>query len=243
LQSGAVAADNLDNTQWEGRSPVADQSVLRLFRFRVLGSSAAFDARLRDSVMPDFVGRAGLLASYVGRRGSDQSDRRVIASVWESARALAAAISASGPGSVSDERFPFESDGEEIADARIEVLPLEVALAFDPQVPVQILRIFRGEVKPGEAAEYLEDVRRGTLADVAAGHGPQALFLGMPTGSTFITLSAWANWSLIEAATGGNVRQPIATRNAARLLSGTAAHYEIIPELAGRPMRTAAPVD
>jgi hypothetical protein len=212
--------------------------VLRLFRFRVAGSPAAFDSALRDRVMPRFVEQPGLLATYVGRRGAAGVDERMIASVWESH----AAIRAAADDPTTRDTFSFEVDGD-VADPRLETIPLRLALGFDPRGDPQILRVFRGEVKPGEDAQYLEDVRAGVLSDVEAGHGPQALFLGFVGSSAFVTMSAWASWRAIESATGGNIRRPVATRNTARLTSGTADHYEIVPEIAGRAFLITASVD
>lgn len=221
----------------EGNHPLADP-VLRLLRFRVVGSSAAFDSRLRDDVMPRFVDEPGLLASYVGRRGAERADERMVASVWESHDAMRAA--ADDP--ATREAFSFDVDAE-VADARVETVPLRLALGFDAHGEAQILRVFRGEVKPGEGEAYVGDVRRGVQADIDAGHGPQALFLGWCGPTAFVTMSAWRSWPTIESATGGNVRRPVATRNAVRLVSGAADHYEIVPEIAGRPLRITAPVD
>jgi hypothetical protein len=50
----------------------------------------------------------------------------------------------------------------------------------------------------------------------------------MPPAS-LVTVSAWTDWKAIEAATGGDIRHPMVTRNAVRIASGSAAHYEILP--------------
>jgi hypothetical protein len=53
----------------------------------------------------------------------------------------------------------------------------------------------------------------------------------------FITVSAWTDWEAIARATGGNIRQPMTTRNVARILKGNAAHYEILPSTSRPPAR------
>jgi hypothetical protein len=48
--------------------------------------------------------------------------------------------------------------------------------------------------------------------------------------SRFVTVSAWTGWAAIEQATGGNIHQPLATRNAERLVAFDVGHYEILPD-------------
>ncbi len=47
-------------------------------------------------------------------------------------------------------------------------------------------------------------------------------------------IDPWTGWESIEAATHGNIRRPTATSNAARLVGGTATHYEVVPGAAHR---------
>jgi hypothetical protein len=116
----------------------------------------------------------------------------------------------------------------EVADPAVDVLPVAFSVIPGDREPATVLRVFRGELLPGELDAYVDDARAGTLADVAAEHGPQALFLGVDPPARFITVSVWGRWDRIEAATGGNPRQPIATRHERRLASWTARHYEIL---------------
>jgi hypothetical protein len=67
------------------------------------------------------------------------------------------------------------------------------------------------------------------MVDALADHGPEALFLARIPPDQFITVSAWSAWDRIAASTGGNLRQPIATRHSELLEGGTAAFYEIVP--------------
>ena len=94
-----------------------------------------------------------------------------------------------------------------------------------------IVRLFEGQVRPGELDAYVDDARAGTLLDAAAGSGPMALYLARRTADAFVTLSVWPDWSTLQDATGGDVERPIATRHAHRLVAWHAEHYESIPGL------------
>jgi hypothetical protein len=59
--------------------------------------------------------------------------------------------------------------------------------------------------------------------------GPGGLVCGIHGEDGFVTLSVWPDWSCIEACTGGDVRHPLTTRNAARLADGGPTHDEIVP--------------
>lgn len=67
-----------------------------------------------------------------------------------------------------------------------------------------------------------------TLADIANGGGPLSLYLGSNADDTFVTVSIWDGWSAVEAATGGDVARPMATRHPERLVEWEATHFEII---------------
>lgn len=205
-----------------------DRSVLRLFGFRPLGFGADYDARLRQSLLPALLELPGLREAYVGRRGPDDSGERIIVSIWTSGDAMAAAQSA-GDGDLLE----IET-AEEVGPCRLEIVTLAVDLPFERADGPQVLRVFRGQVREGELDLYVEEARNGTLADAAGPHGPVGLYLGPQPPDRFLTVSVWTGWESIEAATHGNIRQPIATSNAARLVGGTATHYEVVPGAAHR---------
>jgi hypothetical protein len=125
----------------------------------------------------------------------------------------------------------------EVGPSRIDVVTLAVDLSFELTEPPRILRVFRGQVREGELDLYVEEARNGTLADAAGPHSPLGLYLGAQPPSGFVTVSVWTGWESIEAATHGNIRQPIATSNAARLVGGRATHYEVVPGAVHRPDR------
>ncbi len=189
---------------------------------------SVFDAALRDEIVPNLLRYDGVRCVYVGRRGADESGDRVVASVWESATALADALLLS-----ADERFDYEQSAE-VTDGVLETLPIALEYQPDEAVPPSILRIFRGEVRPGEAARYAEETGAMLAADVDAGHGPTALFLGIDEPDRVVTISAWVDWEALETATGGNLTRPIATRRSERLVRGAADHYELVPNAARR---------
>lgn len=208
--------------------------VLRLFQFRPIESGAQFDVTVRDVIVPRILATGGARCCYVGRHG-DEPPERVIVSVWESAAALSGALRSS-----DDERFDFELAAE-LEPGRLETLPIALRYeAEDGRVP-SILRVYRGRTRPGELEAYVEDARAGTRTDVEAGHGPVALYLGIDQPARFVTISAWADWAEVEAATGGDVRNPTHTRHSNRLAAGTAEHYEIVPN-AARRAPTVSPV-
>jgi heme-degrading monooxygenase HmoA len=202
--------------------PVGDPSVLRLFGFQPLGFGADYDARLRRTLLPAFLELPGLRGVCVGRRGPDDSGERMIVSIWESTGAMSVAQGAGG------DRLEIET-AEEVGACRLESVTLAVDLPFDRAEPAQVLRVFRGQVREGELDLYVEEARNGTLADAAGPHGPVGLYLGPQPPDRVVTVSLWTGWESIEAATHGNIRQPIATSNAARLVGGTATHYEVVP--------------
>jgi hypothetical protein len=186
------------------------------------GPGAVPDQLLRDAIMPDLFGRVEVRFAYAGRAGPDDLGPRLAASIWE-LETPAEEVPAMLTG-------PLEGElAAAISGSTVEALPLAVALPFvHPEEP-RILRVFRGQTLPGELDSYVAAARDGTYEDVMAEHGPAALFLAIRRPDEFVTLSVWTEWDNIAAATGGNLRQPIATRHAHQLVRGTAEHYEIVP--------------
>jgi hypothetical protein len=199
---------------------MAGPPVLRLITIGSVPASATFDSMLRDEVLPAVLKLAGIMDARVGRRfGPAEVDERVIAMMWGSYEAMDAAGEHSSLAQV-----------EHDSGSRVEILPLAVHLRFQrPDDPARILRIFRGQVRPGELDLYVEDARRGASADGATDHGPSAFFLSPLPPDHFVSLSLWGDWSEIELSTGGNVRRPMATHHAERIIAGHAAHFEILP--------------
>jgi hypothetical protein len=136
---------------------------------------------------------------------------------------------------------PVEPDhAPEIVACRLDILPVAVAIRPGRSAPPAIVRVYRGEVRKGQLDAYIQDVRTGALADADTNEGLVGLYLGAQPPSRFITVSAWTGWPAIERATGGNVRHPIATRHAHRLVAGEVDHYEAVADPARPPVRDQA---
>ena len=201
---------------------MAEPPVLRLFSFRPVRS--AFDTVLRDVMVPDLRLFPELLDLHIGRRGPDELGPRMIASVWSSAAAMVAAV-----GEDFDPPIFHPEFLDETSDRVLEIMPLAMSLRFERASPARIMRALRGSIRSGERAAYIEEARLGTLADVEAGHGPVALHLGTgPGDDAFTTVSVWESWSDIEAATGGDIERPTATRHPERIVDWDASHFEIV---------------
>jgi hypothetical protein len=189
--------------------------LMRLLTFKPGAPGEVTDQYVREVLLPDLGSRPSLCHAYLGRSGT-VAGARVALTVWDGeAEGLAGLLP-------SELATPVLEPTVELAEAA-------VALTFESVDEPLILRVFRGMAQSAVKTRYLDAVLDGTLADVASGSGPHALFLGSLDEERFITASVWSDWRRIEAATGGNIRQPIATRHAELLREGTAEHYEIVP--------------
>ena len=210
----------------------SEPSVLRLLVFAPSVDDGYVDNALR-SLARSLAGLP-LCSIDVGRR-HDQARERVIATTWPDVETMIAAL---GPesehGLAPIEELPVMEDWS------VRVLPLAFSLAFDRTKPPSVLRVYRGRARAGELNEYTEEVREGTFADDSAAHGPVTLCLAHDEPDRFVTLSTWTDLDTIMTATGGSLRNPIATRHSDRLLEGTADLYEILPRTAddARPVPT-----
>ncbi len=198
-------------------------AFLRLMSFFPADVGTVADQLVREVIVPRLRAQPHARHVYAGRAGPDDNGERVVASIWDIDEELG-----DGPRALA-ELYDFERS-DHIVQVKLEVFPLVLLLPFDLAGEASILRVFRGQAQPGELGIYIDEARDGTYADVAARHGPAALFLGIAEPDGFITVSVWTGWENIEAATGGNLRQPMATRHAERLVSGVATHYEIVPK-------------
>lgn len=192
--------------------------VIRVFSFRA--ARRGFDDTLRTVFVPDLMSRAGIVDCYVGRQGPDDEGPRIVATVWTSRGAMVDAI--------GEELGVFHPEHlDATTDQVLDILELRVD--WHPAgEPPRILRVLRGDVRPGELEPYIDDVRHGVELDAQAEHGPAALFLGAAGPDAFVTVSAWREWAHIERATGGNVAQPMATRHPERLLRWHVEHFELV---------------
>jgi hypothetical protein len=186
-----------------------------------MGDGGVIDGQLRSAA--ERLSALPISACYVGRR-HDREPERVVASVWPSAETMRASLGLAQDGDhvESDRLGP-------LVEVSVDVLPIAVDLVFDEPTASTLLRVYRGRVQAGDLERYAAEVRAGTIANDAAGHGPTALHLGVAEPDRFVTVSAWTGWDQIEAATGGDIRHPSATRQPERLLEGAVSHYEILP--------------
>ena len=180
------------------------------------------DDAMRRQLAPALRAEAGLMEVIAGRHGPDELGPRIVATVWSS-------------GAVSDvpDRTTTLDDlakSLDVTDVRAEHLVVRAEIHDARDRSARLLRVFRGQVRPGELDRYVDEAEAGTWADVAAGRGPIALFLGTEPSSPdrFVTVSTWPDWATVGAATGGDVRRPIATRHPERLLAADATHFEVV---------------
>ena len=200
---------------------MADAALIRILHFRP--QRVDFDAQLREQFIPILLGQDGLVDLIAGRHGPDERGPRIVASVW-----TPGAVVALPPWTDQAVVDPGSWIGNE--PPAPEVMPIRAMFRSDSGDPARVLRIFRGRVRPTELAAYVDEAANGTRADAQAGRGPLALYLATDDSAadTFVTVSAWADWSVIEAATGGDVRRPVATRHPERLIDADVTHYEVI---------------
>jgi hypothetical protein len=203
-----------------------DGPVMRVTMFRPADMWHELDRRLRE-LLPVFAGQSGLLEAWVGRGGTGSSDERLVVSIWASARAQETALT------VPDFLELESRTDSAIVDRRTEVFAVQIRERFTRERPMQILRIFRGQTRPGEMDAYLAEARQGVVVDGRRPQGPGAVVCAVDGQDGFVTASLWADWPAIEAATGGDVHHPLATRNAARLVGGAPAHFELIAATQG----------
>jgi len=196
---------------------------LRVVTFQPDGNESAVDAALRDRCLPSLLAHDAVVDAWIGRRGSRTAQARILVSTWSDPvdepspdRAFLESLVATMPNAVTFDRE--------------DTLELAVHERFDRPEPPRILRVFRGQVRPGELQAYVADSRNGMLADAMVNDGLVAFALAADPPDGFVTVSAWTGWPAIEQATGGNTRQPIATRNSVRLTGFDVVHFEILPD-------------
>jgi hypothetical protein len=199
---------------------LASSSVLRIVQFRP--RHVEIDEAMRRHLAPALRAEAGLTDDIAGRHGPDALGPRIVVSVWSHE-------SAAG---MRDRTAALDDlvGSLDVTDARSERLVIRVEFRDPRDRSSRLLRVFRGQVRAGELDRYVDEAEAGTLEDAAAGRGPIALFLGADPSvpDRFVTVSTWPDWATVEAATGGDVRRPIATRHPERLVAADATHFEVI---------------
>jgi hypothetical protein len=200
---------------------VAEGPVLRLFRFRP--AHPAFDAVMRDRMLPDLLTCRGLRAVFAGRQGPDETGERIVASVWDTDAAMVDAV-----GRTFDQpKFHPEHLDDTVA-RRLDIVPIAFGVDAPSAARPALIRLLVGRAMPGRLDEYLDAVRSGARSDIESGSGPLALYVAKRGADEFVTLSAWAAWSTVAEATGSSTRAPVATRHTHLLEAWTPSHYEAV---------------
>ncbi len=210
-------------------------AFLRVVVFQPAGLESPVDRVLRDAIVPRLLDQDAVIDAWIGRQGSPSDRTRVLASTWS-------ADPGAEPADLAALAGAGLPDGPPVV-GRVDQVPLGLHARFERAEPARVLRVFRGTVRSGELDAYVADADRGMTADAEVNDGLIAFALGIEPPHGFITVSAWTGWAAIEAATGGNTRHPVATRNAARLAGFAIDHYEILPEAPTRRPSAADPPD
>jgi len=204
------------------------ERILRVYRFRPVRT--AFDAILRDVMLPDLATVDGIEEIVVGRRGPGELGERLIATLWSSEAAMLAAV-----GESFDRPLFHPELLDETSERRLDKAPILLDVGAGLPREPQVVRLLTGRTRPAARDAYLEEARAGTEADVAAGRGPTRLCLADLGDDRFMTLSIWGQWSTVGEATGGSVQDPTATRHSELLLEWHVDHYELLPDIPQPP--------
>ena len=138
--------------------------VIRIFRFRL--AEPHFDTDLRRVLLPDLRTKPGVLDVYGGRRDRPNPDERIVASVWADRASMVAALGE------SVESSPFHPELLDLStDRELQICDLEFGDRDETMGRPAVLRLVEGTVRRGELAAYVDEARRGTIADREAGRG------------------------------------------------------------------------
>ena len=203
------------------------EPVMQVSRFHPIDMWHDLDRHLRDLVPTALAVQPGLIEAWAGRSGPDTGDERVVVSVWASASAQQQAPTLT---TLFDR---MTSTAGAIVGERTDVLTIAIEARFERSRPMTLLRVYQGQTRPGELASYLEEARAGVIKDGQQPRGPGALICGSRGDLGFVTASLWPDWESIQLATGGDIRNPLATRNTARLAAGRPNHFELIATVSG----------
>lgn len=198
---------------------------LRVVTFQVMGADSSFDAVLRSHVLPGLLDRPDVIDAWQGRRGTGDGSR-ILVSTWRDGW-VGEPADAPDLGLLRSPAFDALG-GVEVASA--EQLDIAVHASFARPEPARVLRVFHGTARPGELPDYVEEARAGMTEDSRVNDGLVSFVLAHDGVDRFISVSTWTGWSAIETATGGNTRQPAATRNSRRLAAFRIVHLELLPE-------------
>lgn len=200
---------------------VREGRILRLFLARPV--RLAFDTVVREVMIPDLRAQPGVIAVWAGRQGPDELGDRALVSLWTSQAAMIAAMGED----LERSRFHPEYLTETVA-RRLAVLPVLVEVGTERPVRATILRIARGRLTRIDLGTYARDVEAGASRDLERGRGPETLILGADGPDRFVTVSTWADWDALAAATGASIEQPVRTREQHAIDGFSAVHLELV---------------
>lgn len=195
---------------------------MRLFHFHPV--RPAFDAVLRDSVLPDLRAMPGATRVWAGRQGPGEVGTRLIVSVWSSLAAMSAAL---GDDLDDDRLLPEHLD--ETSERRLEVLSLVLMDVGSAAFPTGILRLTRGTLAGSDIADYARLVVNDLTRWRDDGVGPGAVVLASGREQEVVMVSTWPDWAAIERATGASIEEPLRMKRD-RLSGFLAAHYELVDD-------------
>jgi quinol monooxygenase YgiN len=203
---------------------LGQDAVVRVFHFQP--RRPAFDAILRDSVLPDLRAMAGCLRVWAGRQGPGELGIRSIVSVWSSRAAMSAAV-----GDDPDDTRFHPGHLKEISDGRLEVFSLVLMESSSVALATGILRVTRGTLADDDLAGYARLVVNDLGSRREDGAGPAAIVVASGAEREVVMVSTWPDWAAIECATGASVEEPLRAKRD-RLSGFQAAHYELLDDRA-----------
>ena len=203
---------------------MSEPAIVRMFRFQPV--RPAFDAVLRDSVLPDMHTMPGVMRVWAGRQGPGELGARLIVSVWASREAMKAALG----DDPEDARFHPEYL-DDTSDRRLDVLSLVLMEASPTPLVTGILRVTRGSLSDGDMTAYARLVGHDLPTRHDDGAGPRAVVLASGDGTEFVMVSTWPDWTAIESATGASVHDLLRVKRD-RLREYHVDHYELVDDRA-----------
>jgi hypothetical protein len=201
---------------------LSEPAIVRLFHFQPV--RPAFDAVLREAVLPELRSLPGVMRVWAGRQGPGELGARLIVSVWSSRAAMEAAL---GDDLGGARLHPEILD--DTSDRHLDMLSLVVMEASPTPLVTGILRVTRGRLSDGDMTAYARLVVRDVTTRHDDGTGPGAVIVASDDGSEVVMVSTWPDWAAIESATGASVDEPLRVKRY-RLSGFQVDHYELVDD-------------
>ncbi len=194
--------------------------ILRVLSFRPAEPTDAADRFVRDQIQPALLTCKGLRFLYFGRSSAPDQASRVVITVWDDGDLEC-------PSQVDLSRQLGFEIAPEILDPTVATHDARLVVVTDQTEPARIIRVFRGTLHAGELDDFVRDSE--AITESITDFKPHAVFVASDPPEGIVALSVWPQWEGIVAATGGDVANPILTRNTQRLKSMFADHFEMVP--------------